>query len=197
MTVGTLDRRNAILLVGGVAAVLLLRFVVMTDHSSAPAVVVSTETTAMAEERLKLVRSIAETVPAREALLKDATAELASREKGMLKAETGAQAHALLLEELHRVGEANGIDIRGMEEARVRPLGKDYGEATVYVRFSCRIEQLVNLISQLANEPEILATDQIQITGTPDKNKVLQVRLGLSGVVSKKIAQEKKGGTVY
>jgi len=52
MTVGTLDRRNAILLVGGVAAVLLLRFVVMTDHSSAPAVVGSTETTAMAEERL-------------------------------------------------------------------------------------------------------------------------------------------------
>ena len=33
-------------------------------------------------------------------------------------AETGAQATALLLEKLGRAGEANGIDIRGMEDAR-------------------------------------------------------------------------------
>jgi hypothetical protein len=196
VTVGSLDKKSAILLAGGVAAVLLLRFVVMADKG-VPALVAVTESAPMAEERLKLLRGIAATVPAKEALLKQASAELESREKGILKAETGAQAHALLQEKLHRIGEVNGIDIRGMEDARVRPLGADYGEATVYVRFTCRIEQLVNLLAQLANEPEILATNQVQINGTPDKNKMLTVRLGLSGVVNKKIAQEKKGGTGF
>jgi len=119
---------------------------------------------------------------------------LQTREKGILKAETGAQAHAILQEKLHRIGEANGIDIRGMEDARVRPLGNDYGEAMVFVRFSCRIEQLVNLLAQLANEPEILATNQVQVTGSATKEKMLQVRLGLSGVVSQKVAKEKRGG---
>jgi Type II secretion system (T2SS), protein M subtype b len=191
---GTLDRKNAILLVAGVSAILLLKFVVLADHTSAP-VVAAAESVPLAEKRLQKLREIAATVPARETLLKQATAELETREKGILKADTGAQAHAQLQEKLHRLGEANGIDIRGMEDARVRPLGSDYGEATVYVRFSCRIEQLVNLLAALANEPEILATNQLQVTGSTDKNKILQVRMGLSGVVSKKIAQEKKAGT--
>ena len=38
---------------------------------------------------------------------------------------------------------------------------------------------------------------EIQINGSADKNKVLQVRLGLSGVVAKKIVQEKKGGAGF
>jgi len=191
--VGTLDRKNAILLVGGVSAILLLRFVVMADHTPAP--VQASESAPMALRRLNKVREIAATAPAKEELLKQATAELESREKGMLKVDTAAQAYAFLQEKLHRLGEQNGIDIRGMEDPRVRPLGNDYGEAMVFVRFTCRIEQLVNLLAALANEPEILATNQVQVTGTPDKNKTLNVRLGLSGVVAKKIAQEKKGGT--
>jgi hypothetical protein len=194
VTVGSLDRKNAILLVGGVSAILLLKFVVMADHTVAP-VVEASESAPLALKRLNKVREIAANAPAREELLKQATAELETREKGLLKADTGAQAHAILQEKLRRLGEQNGIDIRGMEDPRVRPLGKDYGEAMVFVRFNCRIEQLVNLLAALTNEPEILATNQIQVTGTPDKNKNLSVRLGLSGVVTKKIAQEKKGGT--
>src|SRR5438270_164788 len=178
MTTGSLDRKNAILLVAGVSAVLLIKFVVLADRT-AP-VVAAAESIPLAETRLKKLREIAATVPARESLLKAAAAELGIREAGMLKVDTGAQAHALLQEKLHRVGEANGIDIRGMEDARVRPLGNDYGEAMVFVRFTCRIEQLVNLLAQLANEPELLATNQIQITGGADQNKLLQVRLGLS-----------------
>jgi hypothetical protein len=197
VNVGTLDRKNAILLAGGVAAVLLLKFVVMADPSSAVSAVTSTETAPLALKRLNKVREIAATVPAREALVKQASGELEARERGMLKVDTGSQAQALLQEKLHRLGEQNGIDIRGMEDQRVRLLGNDYGEAIVYVRFTCRIEQLVNLLAALANEPELLATDQIQITGGPNKEKTLQVRMGLAGVVSKKIAQEKKGGTGF
>ena len=193
MTTGTLDRKTAILLVGGVAAILLLRFVVMADHGSS-GVVAAAQSVPLAEARLKRLREVAATLPAREQQFKQVTDELQLREKGILKADTGAQAQAFLQEKLRRLGQANGIDIRGMEDARVRPLGNDYGEAMVYVRFSCGIEQLVNLLAQIGNEPELLATNQIQITGSTAKEKVLQVRLGLSGVVSKKIAQEKKIG---
>ena len=45
------------------------------------------------------------------------------------------------------------------------------------VRFTCLIEQLVNLLAALANEPELLSTNEIQVTGGPDKNKTIQVRL--------------------
>ena len=68
------------------------------------------------------------------------------------------------------------------------------GYEVVVANTDYRIEQLVNLLAQLANEPEFLATNQLQITGNADKTKVLQVRLGLSGVVAKKIALERRGG---
>jgi hypothetical protein len=194
MTTGTFDRKTALLLFGGVGAILLLRFVVLADRSSSDGVVVAaSESVPMAEARLRRMRELAATLPVREQQFQQAAADLQLREKGMLKAETGAQAQSLLQEKLRRIGEVNGIDIRGLEDARVRPLGTDYGEAMVFVRFSCRVEQLVNLLAQLANEPELLATNQIQITGSTAKEKVLQVRLGLSGVVSQKIAKEKKG----
>ena len=192
MSFGTLDRKTAILWISAVAAILILRFFVLADRS--PDVVAASESVPMAEKRLERLRQIASTVPGKEALMKQASAELDSREKGMLKAETGAQAQAQLQELLHKVGAANGIDIRGIEEMRSKLLGADYGEASVTVRFTCLIEQLVNLLAALATQPELVSTNQIQITGNADKNKAIQVRLTLSGVVARKLAQEKKTG---
>jgi hypothetical protein len=192
MSFGTLDRKTAILWISGVAVILILRFFVLADRS--PAVVAASESVPMAEKRLERLRQIAATVPGKEALMKQASAELDSREKGMLKAETSAQAQAQLQELLHKVGAANGIDIRGIEEMRVKLLGADYGEASVTVRFTCLIEQLVNLLAALATQPELVSTNQIQITGNAEKSKTVQVRLTLSGVVARKLAQEKKTG---
>jgi hypothetical protein len=190
---GTLDRKTAILWISAVAVILILRFFVLSDRS--PAVVAASKSAPMAEKRLERLRQIAATVPGKEVLMKQASSELESREKGMLKAETSAQAQAQLQELLHKVGAANGIDIRGIEDMRVKLLGADYGEASVTVRFTCLIEQLVNLLAALATQPELISTNQIQITGNADKNKVIQVRLTLSGVVARKLAQEKKTGS--
>jgi len=192
MTIGSFDRKTAIRLGAGVAAIVLLKLVVFTDKQ--PVVVGATENIPAAEARLRRMREIAATVPAREALLKQAQGELESREKRILKADTGAQAHALLQEKLHRVGLANGIDIRGIEEQRVKPFGADYGLATVSVRFTCGIEQLVNFLAALTNEAELFSTDEIGVTGSPDPKKMVQVRLTVAGVVAKKIAQEKRPG---
>ena len=194
MNVGTLDRKNAIRLGIGVAAILILRFVVMADRNQAVVGVI--DSVPAAEKRLEILRQSAATVPGKEAYLKQVTAELESREKGMLKAETGAQAQAQLAELLHATGAANGIDIRGMEDWRVKPLGSDYGEVSVSVRFTCKIDQLVNFLAALANVPQMLSTNQIAINGTTDpKNKSIQVHLSLSGVVSKKLVP-KTGSTL-
>ena len=44
-----------------------------------------------------------------------AKAELADRERGVLQADTEAQAQAQLLEMLERIAKSNGIDVRGSQ----------------------------------------------------------------------------------
>ena len=192
MNVGTLDRKTAIRLGAGLAAVLLLRFVVFSDK--APTVVAATDNVPAAEARLKRMREIVATVPALEQRAKQATDDLALREKGILKADTAAQAHAMIQDLLHRVGMENGIDIRGFEDQRIRPLGNDYGEASVSVRFSCGIEQLVNFLAALDHEQQMFSTSEINVTGTTDAKKIIQVRLTVAGAVTKKVATEKRPG---
>ena len=190
---GNLNRRNVSLLVVGVAVILILRYGVYGDRS--PEVTQSVETVTMAEQRLDKVRRLSALVPGKEAILKQANDDLAVREAGVLKADTAPQAQAQLLDIIHRVAAKNQIDARGAEELReARPLGNDYGEVSVTETFTCQIEQLVNFLADLANQPEILATNNLHVASTNDKKKSIQVRLSLSGVVARKLVPVKKAG---
>ncbi|HTQ57581.1 MAG TPA: hypothetical protein VMI94_24095 [Bryobacteraceae bacterium] len=191
MTTGNLDRRTVLMLAAGVAVVLVLRFVVMSDR--APAVVAAVDSIPLAEKRLEKLRETAATVPGEEKAARQAAAELAQREKGMIRADTAAQAQAQLLEIIRRAGKDESIDVRGAEEMKIRPLADDYGEVVVAVSFSCRIDQFVNLMTGLANRPELLATNAIRVSTNNLKEKTIGVRLELSGVVPRKLVPEKKG----
>ena len=191
MTTGTLDRRTLLVLAAGVSLVLVLRFVVMTDKR--PEVVAAYDSVPLAEKRLAKLREAVATVPGKQKIAKQAASELATREKGMILAETAAQAQAQLLEIIRRAGKDEDIDVRGAEEMKVRPLADDYGEVVVAVSFTCRIEQFVNLMTTLANRPELIATSDIRVALSNPKEKTVQVRLGLSGVVPRKLVPEKKG----
>lgn len=190
MNFGKLDRwKAAILLIGPV--LILLRLGVFQKGDAA--VVAPTESIPVAEQRLERLRRLAATLPGKEAVYKQAAAELETREAGVLKADTAAQAQAQLLDVIRQAALANGIDARGAEELRVQPLANDYGEVSVVETFTCGIEQFVNFMADLANRPQILATKEITIVGGNDKKKNVQVRLSLSGVVSKKLVPQKKG----
>jgi len=191
MTTGTLDRRTLLVLAAGVSLVLVLRFVVMADKR--PAVVAAYDSVPLAEKRLAKLREAVATVPEKEKVAKQAAAELAAEETGMIRADTAAQAQAQLLEIVRRVGKDNGIDVRGAEEMKVKPLADDYGEVVVAVSFTCRIEQFINFMTDLANRPGLLATSDIRVSAANPKEKTVMVRLGLSGVVPRKLAPEKKG----
>jgi hypothetical protein len=194
--VGTLDRRKLVVLVAGLVllAIVLAR---QTRNNSVAPVVAATDSIPSAERRLELLRKLAATVPGKEAVLQQARAELQGREVGILKADTAPQAQAQLMDVIRRVAVANGIDARGAEELRMRPLANDYGEVLVAVTFTCGIEQFVNFLAALANESQIIATDEINVTGGNDKKKAVQVRLSLSGVVPKKLIPAKRGVAVF
>jgi len=194
MTTGTLDRRTALLLVLGVAVVLMVRFMVFGDKPAA--VVAASDSIPMTEKRLAKLRADVATVPGKEQVARLVMNDLAAREKGMVRADTAAQAQAQLLEIVRRTGKDEGIDVRGAEEMRVRPLANDYGEVIVAVSFNCRIDQFVNFMADLANLPELVATSDIRVTTANVanlKDKNVTVRLALSGVVPRKLVPEKKG----
>jgi Tfp pilus assembly protein PilO len=191
---GAVDRKSVVVLVGGVALVLAVRFGVYGDRETSS--VTSAETVPQAELRLKNLRQAAATVAGKEERLKQAAAELAGREKGILQAPTEAQAQAQLLETLNNLARNNGVSTQG-GDFRDKPLSKDYGEISVTVRFACDIVQLVNLMAALADYPQILATDEMRIAGGSDKKKNVQVLLTVSTVVARKLLPEKKGGTLF
>ena len=192
MTTGTLDRKTLIgALVAVVLLILVVRYRIVGDTQAQ--VVAPADSIPRAEQRLQRVRQLAAMVPGKEAMLKEAEAELATREKGLINADTAEQAKAQLLDVIHRVAQANSIDARGLEQSSVKQLANDYGEVTVGVTFTCAIEQLVNFLAAVANEPQILATNEINISGGNDKKKNVLVRLSLSGVVPKKLVPAKKG----
>ena len=191
MNFSTRDRRALILLGAGALVILILRFTVFGDRQVT--VVAAQDSIPAAERRLARVRQLAATVPGKEALLKDLQAEAAQREKAMIVAPTAQQAQAHLLETIRRVGKNEGIEVRGGDFPEVRPLGDEYGEASVSVNFECRIEQLVNFLAGLTKEPELLATDEVRVASGNPKEKTVGVRLTLAGVVPRALVPARKG----
>jgi hypothetical protein len=157
--------------------------------------VASTDSVALAERRLARLRQTAATVPGKEEAFKHATAELATREKGLIAADSAAQAQAQLIQLIRRLGsaEAPPVEIRATEIGSIREFGDAYGEANVAVQIECRIDQLVNLLAAIAAQPELVSTSDLRVTSTNAKEKTVGVRLAVSGIVPRKLVPVKKG----
>jgi hypothetical protein len=191
VNLSTRDRRALVLFGAGLLVALVLRFGVYGD--SQPTVIVAQDSVPLAEKRLERLRHAAASVPAKAALLKNLSADLALREKGVISAPTAQQAQAHLLETIRRVGRTEGIEVRGGEFPELRALGGEYGEAAVSVNFDCRIEQLVNFLAALTREPELLATDDVRVSAANPKEKTVGVRLTLAGVVPRSLVPVRRG----
>jgi hypothetical protein len=191
----TRDRRALLLLGAGLVTVIVLRFGVFGERQVA--VVAASDSVPLTEKRLVRLRQLAATVPQKRVLVKNVAADAALREKGIIQAPTAQQAQAHLLETIRRVGKAEQIEVRGGEFPELRPLGDDYGEASVSVNFECRIEELVNFLAALTKETELLATDEIRIAAANQKAKTVNVRLTLAGVVPRKLVPVRKGLSAF
>ena len=126
-------------------------------------------------------------------MFKKVSADLAVREKGIIQADSAAQAQAQLIQIIRRLGAAENpaIDIRSTELNPIRPFGGSYGEASVAVQIECRIDQLVNLLASLETQPELIATSDLRVLSSNAKEKTVAVRMTISGVVPRRLVPEK------
>jgi len=174
-------------------AFLLAGVIVEQFRDSTPAVVAPTDSPARAEARLEQLRATASTVPAKTEILKQAEADLATREKGLIIADTAAQAQGQLLQIVRALGrnESPIVEIRSTDGLGIRPFGDSYGEATVSVQIECRVDQLVNMLAGLAARPELVSTSDLRVTSSNAKEKTVGVHLTVSGIVPRKLVPEK------
>ncbi|MGH9673520.1 MAG: type II secretion system protein GspM [Bryobacteraceae bacterium] len=191
MTVSSRDRRALILL----GAVVALTAVYIAVSSRPPEVVSATGSIPLAEKRLGRLRQIIATVPGRQKTLDALAADTALREKNLLNADTAPQAQAQLLQVVRRLcgNQAPPLEVRNVELGPVRPYGEDYGEALVTVGFEARVEQLVNLLTDLTALPELVASEELRVTAADQKQKTMHVRLTVSGVVLRRLVPQQKG----
>jgi len=147
------------------------------------------------EQRLARVRETAATVPAKQDVLKTVTAEMETREKGLIRAETPQQAQAQVITILRQLGAAETppIDIRATELGAISEFGDNYGAVNVSIQVECRIEQLLNFMAALAARPELIATRDLRVVSGDPKQKTLNVRITVAGIVPKNLAPQKKG----
>ncbi|MCU0246557.1 MAG: type II secretion system protein GspM [Bryobacter sp.] len=190
MTLTARDRR-ALLLLGGALAIAALVVVFTPAENNAPAATAAAVNDIdQAQRRLRRLKELIASVPGKQQELDKLRGDLATREKGLIVAETAAQAQAQLLQVVRRIARAQNppLEFRSQDIGSMRPLGEYYGETTIGLNFDCRIEQLLNFLTDLAAQPELLATSEIRIAPRNDKEKLLGIRMAVSGVVPKRLA---------
>jgi Tfp pilus assembly protein PilO len=182
------DRRALVYLAAAVTLALAYQF--WPQGVAAPATA-SPETVEMAEQRLARLRDIAAAAPAKQEVLKKVAAELATREAGLLRADTAQQAQAQVITMLREVLSGEGIELRSTELGPVQAVGDRYGLAPVSLQFECRVEQFVNVLAAVAGREELITTRDFQVTAANPRDKTIRVRLTVAGVVPKSLVPEK------
>lgn len=182
--------RRALALLGAALAVTALVYV--WPEPGAEVVAASQSSVPAAERRLERLRELAATVPGKEKLAEGVLVQLKAREKGLIEADTAAQAQAQLSQLLRKVMRAQSpaMEVGQVELGPIQPLGKDYGEALISVGTICRIEQLVNLLADLSKQPEVIATREIRVLAADPRQKTINMRLTVSGVLPKRLVPE-------
>jgi hypothetical protein len=192
LTISPRDRKALLALAGALLVYAVLRFTVLSDSTPTSSVTASSDSVDLAQQRTARLRQLAALAPAREAVLKQVTSDLADRERGLIQGDTAAQAQAAVLEVARRVGKGNDIDIRGGDFPAPKTFG-EYGLVFTTVSFECHIEQLVNFLADLSHQTELVVPSEERITAGQAKQKMVNVRMILAGAVAKKLIPEKKG----
>ena len=192
-------RERRVVIFGAVAVAGILLYRISSSTPESTTVLAAPDTVAAAEKRLTKLRQMTALVPGKEAALSKVQVELNAREKGILQADTPQQAQALLLQIMRRVMKAQTppIDIASTEIGQARALDDNYGEVASSVSFTCRIEDLVNLLTDLTKQKELIATSEMRIGSANPKEKNIPVRLTISGVVRRELIPDKKGMTTF
>jgi hypothetical protein len=200
MTLGDRDRRALVIL--GVALVVggLIYWFSNSSPSSSSSVTSASPAAAVdsidrAQRRLAILRKQAATLPGKDAVLKQASAELSEREKGLIPGDTAEQAQAQLLQVVRRVAKQQTppIEMGEVELGRPRSYGSAYGQVSVSITLTCRIDELVNFLAALGAQPELASTEEIRFGASHPKQKTMPIRLTVTGLVARSLIPKQKG----
>jgi hypothetical protein len=186
-------RALALLAVSLVLSAIYYYWITRTPAVVAP---VAADSVSSAERQLIRLRQTAATVPQKEEILKSIQADLSKREGGFISGDTAAQAQAQVVVILRRLctSATPPIEVRNVEFGSVVPLGDIYGAANVAIQIDCPIEQLINLLTAIAAQPELIYTNELRLTSQNNpKEKTVSVRVGISGVVPRTLVPGKAG----
>jgi hypothetical protein len=195
MTLSTRDRRALIALAAAAAVAALL--LLTSSSGSAPSTQAASLSSTQLRQRLVVLRQTAAVLPAHEALLKQAQADLADREHGVIQAGTAAEAQSELLQTAVSLGKNSGLEVRSSDFGAPKVFG-DYGIVYASVSFDCHVEQLLNFLADLTHAPELIVPSEERIVASGNaKDKMMSVRMVLAGVVPRKLIPEKKALGAY
>jgi hypothetical protein len=200
MTISDRDRR-ALIILG--AALVLGGFLYWYSNSpsSSPSSSASSKISApvdsvdRTEKRLAMLRRQAATLSGKQAVLRQVAGELGEREKGLIPGDTAEEAQAQLLQIVKRVAQQQmpPLELGQVELGRPRPFGTAYGQVSVSITVTCRIDELVNFLAGLSAQPELTATEEIRFGTSHPKQKTMPIRLTISGMVAKRLVPVRKG----
>ena len=194
MTISSRDQRALVIL--ALALVLALVYWLVTRSPRAtPVAATRLDTIERSENRLATLRRALATVDGKEAMLKQVSAELADREKGLIPGDTANQAQAQLLQIIGRVAKQQTppIEIKQADFQAPRPYSDAYGAVSVAVTIDCRPDELVNVMAGLNQQPELVATEDVRFANANPKTKNMMMRLTVAGIVPRRLVPEKKG----
>jgi hypothetical protein len=198
MTLGDRDRRALVILVVALAVGGLIYWFSNSTPSSSggeSAKIAPVDSIDRALQRLAMLRKQAATLPGKQAILEQASVELGEREKGLIPGDTADQAQAQLLQVIKRVAaqQTPPLEMGQVELGRPRSYGNAYGQVSVSITLTCRIDELVNYLAALGAQPELTATEEIRFGAANPKQKTIPVRLTVTGLVAKRLIPQQKG----
>jgi hypothetical protein len=190
MTLQQRDKRALLILFIAVVGVLVW-YAAGSDQTAVP-IVHGSNSVDQSERRLAKARETAAAVPAKEEVLEDLTEALRSREAGVIQADTAAQAQERILQIVRRLAREQNppVEVRGVEIGQIQSYGSGYGEAQVSVHLTCHLEQLLNLMAGLTQQPEAIATTELRVMAQGEK--MVAARVVVSGLVAKNLVPERK-----
>jgi hypothetical protein len=183
------DRERKLLMALVPALIITAIVYYATEPSSSVAPVVDTAAAIdTAKLRLENARITAAQLPARQEAKKSLDAGLATWEKRLITADTAAQAQAQLNQIFRRVARVQGptVEIRGIDIGSVQPIDK-FAEIVVNVSFDCQVEGLVNLLTDIASQPEFLSWRDVRVSSPDSKLKRINVTMTLIGLAPAKL----------
>jgi hypothetical protein len=108
---------------------------------------------------------------------------LRDAEAGLLTSATPALGSAELQDWIKQLTAGQGIEILSSDFLPPRPLGSEYLQVPLGLRFDCRLDQLVNLLGQLSQGAKSLAVSRLSVQATGEKDKRVNVTMSVAGMM--------------